>query len=287
MKKIQVRCPKCLEMGYIQINDNDVQTNIRGVTGINIMESVICKHAFVVYIDNNYELRDCFSTDFTIKLPELKLSEEIAQDDLIDIDNINLNLITTNIFALTLAYILRAGFYKRRILFLNDNEELNHNFSNFINYCFLDSFDIFIEVKERWEYNREKKKYKHYIIIENERVIKDKEKIMNPKMMKIESIIVQTFLAESDPKTSIIMLKNEIKKAYHLTKDVSKYIKAAENIEDLKPKNLMKYLDMKYTQDVNKYYLKFLIQILINYFNFNLKEKFDFFNLFHWSWYLK
>ena len=286
MKKIPVRCPTCNQMGYIEINDNDLEPNIRGIMGINVLASVICEHAFVVYIDNNHEIRDCFSTDFTIHLPELELSEGDEGNELINLESINVDLITTNILGLTIVNILHACFLKRKLLFLSDDEELNIHLNNFVNFCFQDTFDIFFEAKQRWEYGREEKKYKEYIIIENERVIKDRKNILNPKNLKIERVMVQTFLAEPEQKTSLILLKNEIKKAFHLGKHTQKFFISKGGLES-RPKDLMKYLDKKSTISINRYYLKFIIQILLYYFDINLKEKLDFTGYIDWAWFLE
>jgi len=273
-------------MGYIEINDKDLQPNIRGIMGINVLSSVICEHAFVVYIDNNHEIRDCFSTDFTINLPEIELSESDAKDELINLENINIDLITTNVLGSTIANILRACFIRRKLLFLNDNEEIVIHLNKFVNFCFQDSFDIFFEAKERWEYGRGKEKYKKYIIIENERVIEDEDNILNPKKIKIESVMVQKFLVEPEQKTSLIKLKNEIKKAFHLSKYTLEFFSSKHGLKS-RPKDLIKYLDKKSNISINKYYLKFLIQILINYFDLNLKEKLDFSGFIDWAYYLE
>ena len=286
MKKIPVRCPTCNQMGYIEINDIDLQPNIRGIMGVNVLASVICEHAFVVYIDNNHEIRDCFSTDFTIHLPELELGERNGNNEQIDLENINVDLITTNILSLTIVNILHACFLKRKLLFLSDDGEINLHLNNFVNFCFQDSFDIFFEAKQRWEYGREEENYKEYIIIENERVIKDEENILSPKKIKIERVMVQTFLAEPEQKTSLVLLKNEIKIAFHLAKHSYKFFLSKGGLES-RPKDLIKYLDKKSTISINRYYLKFIIQILINYFDLNLKEKLDFTGYIDWAWFLE
>ncbi len=286
MKKIPVRCPTCNQMGYIEINDIDLQPNIRGIMGVNVLASVICEHAFVVYIDNNHEIRDCFSTDFTIHLPELELDEKDKSNELIDLESINIDLITANILSLTIVNILHACFLKKKLLFLNDNEEINLHLNNFVKFCFQDSFDIFFEAKQRWEYGREEETYKEYIIIENERVIKDEENTLNPKKIKIERVMVQTFLAKLEQKTSLILLKNEIKIAFHLAKYVKKFFLSKGGLAS-RPKDLIKYLDKKSTISVNRYYVKFLIQILAKYFDVNIKDKFDFSGYIDWAWFLE
>ena len=125
-----------------------------------------------------------------------------------------------------------------------------------------------------------------YIIIENERVIKDEENILNPKKIKIERVMVQTFLAKLEQKTSLILLKNEIKIAFHLAKYVKKFFLSKGGLAS-RPKDLIKYLDKKSTISINRYYVKFLIQILANYFDVNIKDKFDFSGYIDWVWFLE
>ena len=161
MVKVQVECPSCGTMGYIEVDVNSINSSEGGIVTITLAESVICEHSFIAYLDRNLQLRDCFMCDFTIELPKVKLDQKVGEDLIPDSKDLDLYEINMNLYALTFAYILRACFLNKKLIFLNDIDGFESNFANFLNYSFQNSFDISVEIKKRWEYDKSKKKYQH------------------------------------------------------------------------------------------------------------------------------
>ena len=81
-------------------------------------------------------------------------------------------------------------------------------------------------------YRKEKKKYKNYIIIDNNKILNDKYNLINPKDIKVERVIVQKFLAEGNDETSMIIIKSEIEKAITLSEKIANFL-IAENVNHL------------------------------------------------------
>ena len=194
MVHVDIRCPECLKTAKVDVEENILHQSKRGISAINIC-ALICDHTFVAYIDTNLNVRDCFITDFTIDLPQIEL-EQISEEKIPDQDIVNVYLLTLNLLPSFLSNILRACFFKKKILIINELRLLNPHILNFFKFIFQDTFDIDISLKQGIKYKKEKKKYKDYIVIDKDNVIRDKEKILGPKSNKIEKSIVQKFFAE-------------------------------------------------------------------------------------------
>jgi hypothetical protein len=285
MVKVEIHCPECSKRGKLEVEENFIIQSKRGVSAINVAEDLICKHSFIAYIDKNLNVRDCFITDFTIELPQIEV-EQITVDKIPDKDTIDVYLLTLNLNALSLTNILRACFFKKKILVLNEFSLLNPHIMNFFKFIFQDTFDTDISIEQEKNYKKDKKKYKAYIVIGKDKIIKDKEKVL-AKLTKIERTIVQKFLAEQDPQTSLIILKNEISKAYKLSKDVELYLKDYDKTSELIPKLISNFLTEKYNQKISELYLRFLIKIVQYYSEVDFSKIFDFNNYVRWSWFLK
>ena len=200
-----------------------------------------------------------------MELEKIKNDKEILSQELI-----NIYLITTNINALWLTFILRGCFYKKKLLIINNTEALKSELINFFNYIFQDTFEFDISLDMMDNYRKDKKKYKDFIIIDSNNVINDKNNIMKPKMIKIERTIVQKFLAERDPKSSLILLKNEIQKVYNLSKEIITLNKRLKENEELTSKKIMDYFEETKNIKIQIQYLDFLMDIISNYFNVKL-----------------
>lgn len=85
--------------------------------------------------------------------------------------------------------------------------------------------------------------------------------------MKVENAIVQKFLGEIDPKVSLIIIKNEIQKAYQLTKEIIQLNENLPKNEELNSKLMFDYFERSYRVKIDKNYLDFLIEIANKYFN--------------------
>jgi len=262
MVKVEIRCPACAKVGKVEIEENIISQSVRGITAVNVAEFLVCEHSFVAYIDKNLAVRDCFVADFQIELPQID-QQKIEKVDVPDSEVIDIYLISININALWLTFILRGCFYKKKILILNDLAVLNKHLTNFFKYIFQNTFDIDISTETKILYKKNKKLFKNHIIIDNNKVINDKKQIMKPKLIKIERSIVQSFLAEPDPKSSLIIIKNEINKAYVLAQEVIEFAKDKKSffLQDL----INNFKEIHNTK-LQPSYAKFLIGIVENYF---------------------
>ncbi|TFG30633.1 MAG: hypothetical protein EU532_00665 [Promethearchaeota archaeon] len=270
MVQIEIHCPSCSKKGLIEVEENLIFKCERGVSAINVDENLICSHSFVAYIDKNLKVRDCFLTDFKIETPEMELDQIKKVKDTLTQDLIDVYLITININALWLTFILRSCFYKKKILIINNMEALNCHLINFFNFIFQDSFEFDIIFDTMDNYKKDKKKYREFIVIDSNNIINDKNNIMKPKMIKIERIIVQKFLAEQDPKSSLILIRNEIQKLFTLSQEIITFNKSLKENEELTSKKIMDYFEEVINIKVQSYYLDFLFEIINNYFNIKL-----------------
>ncbi|MFX1258196.1 MAG: hypothetical protein ACFFAN_10075 [Promethearchaeota archaeon] len=275
MVEIKIHCPLCFKSGNIEIEENIISKSERGISAINVAEHLICPHSFVAYVDKNLVVRDCFVTDFKIQLPEIEVEYEIADKQIPGKDEIDVYLITLNLSALWLTFIIRAGFLKKKILILNNLEILNEHIVKFFKFIFQNSFKIDISIDTKENYKIKKKKYKDYIVIDGNNVITDKEKIMKIKTIKIERAIIQKFLAEDDPKTSLIIMKNEIQKAYELSKSIVEYNNNLKDNEELTSKKILDYFSKDLGIKLSSQYLNFLFEIIENYFKVQLSISSD------------
>ena len=286
MVKVEIRCPECSKIGKLEVEENIVKQSKRGIAAINISEDLICKHSFIAYIDKNLNVRDCFITDFKVELPQIEL-EQVVEEKIPNKETIDVYLLTLNLTANFLTNILRACFFKKKILAINDFSLLNTHILNFFKFIFQNTFDIDISLGQGTNYKKEKKKFKGYIVIDKEKIINDKEKILTPKSNKIERSIVQKFFEENEPNTSLLILKNEILKAYKLSTDVKNYLNDYDKNINLTPKLIINFLTEKYNQKINDLYLRFLIKIVQNYYDVDFSKIFDFDQILKWSWFLK
>lgn len=130
------------------------------------------------------------------------------------------------------------------------------------------------------DFKNSKKELKDVMVFENNNIIKNDKNLINPKKLLIENGIVGKFLEEKDLGFGYIVLKNEIQKAYGLSKlivdIIDKEKKKGEKINILK---IQTELEKKYNVKINMLYLKFLIEIVINYFGISVPTLLDgFFN---------
>ena len=87
-----------------------------------------------------------------------------------------------NFSPIELVYVLRGIFLGKKILLVNDNDEfINNQFLHFLTYVYHNSFEFRIKIENNQVYKNNKKQYREYLIIDKERIVKDKGKIIFPK----------------------------------------------------------------------------------------------------------
>ncbi|TXT60331.1 MAG: hypothetical protein BAJALOKI1v1_1280009 [Promethearchaeota archaeon] len=296
MTILRIRCPICKTEGEIEITRERLGAISRGVTAVNISSNTVCTHSFIVYIDKNLAIRDYFTVDFQIEIPEIPIRDQPLDLTLPNKDILNLDLIKLNLPASILFSILRAIFLKKRVILVQEDQFLKKHIINFFEIITKDSFEVAIEVLTENEYKKDKKKFKNSLVFQENELIKKYKEFIDPNKIKLEKQIINRFLEELDLKLSYIMLKNEISKAYMLSKAIVDYIKDQGGYLTLKTDNETKdsllsnildevldkekylstffadYLNEKFTIKIQKYYLNFLLEIVENYFEINLKK---------------
>lgn len=266
MPKIEIRCPACSKRGYMEIDGVILDRKMdRGIMTINLGKDQICEHTFVAYIDNNLQVRDCFLTDFQIEIPELAPSEIVLETKIPSSEDLNVDLIKMNFYPLTLTFIIRGGFFNKKILVLSEDQFLNNYLKNFFEYVYQNSFNLDISILSMEKYKKNKKNYEDFLIIKDKKIIRDNDKILDVKKLKIESVIIQRFYSESIANSSLLILKNEIYKTYLLSKTIVDFIKEFKG-EELLSKNILDNLEKVHNVKIQIPYLDFLLEIVKNYF---------------------
>ena len=299
MKEIQVICPHCNERGHIEIPEDSHKDTSRGLLAVNIASNIICPHDFIMYIDRNFHIRDYFTTDFQIELPEISPPKKFEDLKLPEKDVINIDLIKLNTPAILIVHILKSIFLKKEITLIiePDLSFLNDHLINFLHYVTRDSFDFDMEIITSEEYKKNKKKYKDIMVFEGDSILRNVKKVIDPKKLKIERHIVMKFLTETDLAYSYLLFKNEIQKAHFLAKSVADFINNYKQIEKPKSKEISEdsmiasilenvvskekvismivsdYLKDEHNVKVHKDYLNFLIDIVEHYFNVDIHKK--------------
>ena len=98
-----------------------------------------------------------------------------------------------------------------------------------------------------------------------DKIINGIEKI-NPKKIPIEKRIIHQFIAENNKGLSFIMLKNEIQKAFELSKFIAEYFDKVKDKKKLDLHEISEGLQEAYKTKISPVYLNFLFEIVENYF---------------------
>jgi len=246
----------------IEVDEKLVSSSPRGITAINVIEDIICRHSFVVYIDNNRVVRDSFICDFKIELPQVPSDQILEPSKLehpLDIDLIKINLIPS-----LLAHILKGLYFGKKIIILVNEEFLYSHLIIFFEYITEDTFEMNLHLIHKKEYEDNKKLYKKDLVLDGKEIINDKDNLIDLKKTIIENVIVQKFFAEYDSEKSLILIKNEFQKAFFLSKAISDYLNSSKALD---VKALTEHLKEKvHAIKITPYYLRFLFDIVENYF---------------------
>jgi len=268
LKKVSIKCPSCSTKGDIQIADDFIKNTSRGLLAVNITKDLICSHSFIAYIDKNLNVRDYFIADFCFEIPEIPIErfEETKEKFLVkkafDIDLIKLNLPPTQ-----LSFILKAIFSKQKVMIISNQDFLYGHLHDFFKYISYNSFQIDINFISEEEYNQNKKKYKDSMVFHGIYIVNNVKKIINPKKLFFEKLIVNSFFSNNQLELTYIIFRNEILKIYKLSKSIVEFIndskKKNEEVNILKIGN---QLESEYHIKINTAYLSFLIDIVKDYF---------------------
>ncbi|MFW9826125.1 MAG: hypothetical protein ACFFEY_00710 [Candidatus Thorarchaeota archaeon] len=271
MAKVFVRCPICSKWDKIEISDDATKNVTKGLLAINIASGMICEHSFIAYVDKNLSVRDCLVADFKIELPEGKSSGGTNKTTIADTETIKFDLIKLNISEILLANILRAIFFGKKILIILEQEFLFNHVKNFFKNIMDKTFDFNFNLLQEMDYKKNKNEFKEHIVLKNREIIRDEQQIIDQKGLEFEKNIVQKFFNEYDLTAGLIILRNEIKRIYELSRSVGDFIKNNEG-KLLIAKNIIKHLSEKHKEKVQISYLKFLLNIVQNYFKIDIPK---------------
>jgi len=268
MKKLEVRCPSCSSRGYIEISEVAVEKAARGVYAVNISEGIACEHSFVAYIDKNLSVRDTFIADFQLELPEISSPRDREPEMSPQLESIDVNLIKLNLIASLLVNIIRAIFFKRKVLVLTDQTFMIDQIYKFFDYIMENSFKASIRVESEEQYQLES--YKDYIVLKNNLILQDNDGILNPKKISFERSLVRKFLEEYEPIPSIIYLHEGIQKTYELSETIVERVKNLKKKEKLISNNVIEEIANDHSVKIQLPYLDFLYEIVENYFKIQI-----------------
>ncbi len=271
MARIEIRCPICSKWDHIEISDDATKNVSKGLLAINIAAGMICEHSFIAYVDKNLIVRDCLVADFKIELPEGETSERTEDLIIPETDIIKFDLIKLNIPDTLMTYVFRAIFLGKKSLILSDQEFLYNYIINFFQYITQNSFEFDLKIISEMDYKKNKNEFEDYLIFKNREVIRDKNKVINPKGLEIERSIVQKFVAEYDLMAGLIILRNEINKAYEFSNSILKFIENYKG-KPLTSKIIINHLSEKHNEKIVMPYLTFLIDIVSHYFKADIPK---------------
>lgn len=267
MNPIEITCPLCGKKGKIDISKDLIKNTARGLLSVNIANNIICSHSFIAYIDKNLNVRDYFYADFSISLPEISLIDKIEEKIGPSKDIFDIGVIKLNISAFILSCIIKSIFLKQKIVLISNEQFLNEHLKKFFQYITQNSFEVDLSFITRDEYNNNKKYYKDALVFDYNNILRDKNKLINPKKLIIEKKIIEQFFNETQLESSYIVLKNEILKVYTLSKLIIEQIeKEREKGNSPNILTIQNELENTYKTKIDGIYLNFLIETIINYF---------------------
>ncbi|TFG09199.1 MAG: hypothetical protein EU539_00070 [Promethearchaeota archaeon] len=263
--KVEIRCPICSKMGVVEISDEVFKNISRGLLAVNVTDNTICPHSFNLYIDKNLNIRDYFIADIQIKTPEMVLDKESESRVSSSAKDFDLDLIKITLLPQTMAYMIRAISFGKKICLILDEDHLHNHIIKFLEFITQNSFNFMYKLITRQEYKNQKKEFSDYLVLENNKIIKDKEKILDPKSMVIERKITQKFFAEYDSDSSLMGLKNEIQKLSILSTSIGQFIKNSKEKKKIDIIKITNHLEELYNFKISTIYTDYLLLIVEKY----------------------
>ncbi len=265
MAKLEVRCPVCAKWDNIEILDDATKNVKKGLLAVNISPGMICDHSFIAYIDKNLIVRDCFIADFKIEASEAEIGPKEGDKALPETESIKFDLIKLNVPEKLMAMIFKAIFLGKKVILISEDQFLYNHVINFFSYALKDLFNIDLNIMSEASYKKIKNDYDNYLVFKKSNVLHDKNKIVDSKKLNIEKSITQKFFAEYDLTTGLIILRNEIQKAFEYSKTLAEFI-TGDQKKIFTPKILINHITEMQGERIQKNYLKFLLEIAKYYF---------------------
>ena len=265
MAKINVRCPVCSKWDHIEISDDATMNITKGLLAVNIATGMICEHTFIAYVDKNLTVRDCLIADFKIEATETSATKKIDNTISPEIKSINYDFIKLNIPELLMASVLKAIFLGKGVIFISDDDFVADHIIYFFKYAMRNMFENEIIALSKNVYKSEKETYQNYIVFEQKELIQDTEKLIDPKKLVIERSIAKKFLGEYELVTGLIILRNEIQKAFEFSKTLTSFITNSDK-KAWTSKILIDHINEMHNERIQMKYLTFLYDIVKHYF---------------------
>lgn len=266
MAKIEVRCPVCSNWDNIEISDDATKNVTKGLLAVNIAAGMICEHNFIAYVDKNFIVRDCLIADFKIEAPEVPTTEGTGDEIFPEVESINYDLIKLNIPEILMASVFKAIFLGKGVILISDDQFPANHIIYFFKYAMKNLFKNDIITMSKRDYKNDQKNYENYIVFEKREVIQDNNKIIDPKKLGIEKRIAQKFIGEYDLVTGLIILRNEIQKAFEFSKTLADFITDSEK-KAWNSKILIDHINEVHNERIQMNYLTFLYDIVNHYFD--------------------
>jgi hypothetical protein len=266
MVKVEFRCPNCNKTGKFDVDEELLKQTERGVLAVTIPTGKICSHSFIAYVDKNYVVRDCFSADFSIEIPEL--IEEESEEIIIPKINVSeIKIIKFNLPASVIIYVIRAIFLKKKILLVTDKKHLYNHYYKFFDYIMQNSLDKDLSFTTKNSYMLKRKDFREFVVIgDNKEIIQDIDKICDLKKLKIEKNIVHKFFKNIDLSQSLIILKNEINIIYNISKKIAEIAEKHQLNKEIDPDTIHESLKDINMNKLQSDLLNLLIEIVEGYF---------------------
>jgi len=277
MVKLEIRCPSCSKRGHIEVDEEQVKGATRGLFAVNITEGITCEHSYVAYVDKNFNIRDTYIADFKIELPS-SIPEEKPEAYDTTKQEIDVNSIKLNLAGSLLSFVIKGIINRYKIILVSEAEYVFSHVIKFFEYITQNSFELDISIVTEDDYlSTEYEMHLNeenvdLIVIKGIEILRDPKNLIDAKRLNVERTIIQKFLDEYEPTSSLILLKNEISRAYDLSEKILDYVnKLAEN-EKVYSKKLIKYLSKEHDISIKMAYLEFLYEIVENYFRVNIPK---------------
>lgn len=270
MPQIEIRCPSCHKIGIIEVEDNALKNVTRGLLAVYVEVNTICEHSFITYVDKNLIIRDYFIADFQVVIPKKVPFEKIETQEIPESEMINLDLIKLNLPAILITYVIKSIFLKKKIILIFEEDFLYSHILNFFKYITQNLFKIDISLISNEDYKKNSKIYKDFMVFDGNEIVRNVKKSINPKKLAVEKQIVYNFFSEIDMDSSLILLRNDIQKAYILSKAIVDIIKNRKKDEKINMLKISKEVEDMYQIKLSNKYLDFLIEIVKYYFEIDV-----------------
>jgi len=266
MVEVHIECPLCYNKNKIEVQQDIVKESKRGLVAVNVPQFLVCEHAFIAYIDKNLKVRDCIISDFCLELPQFDTKSIFKESPVPESNDVDLYLLSINMNARWLIQILKACFLGKKILVINDLLSIKNHLINFFEFIFQETFKTNIAIENKEYLKKNKKKLKEHTVFDGICLTNENKDVIDVKKDKITKKIVHDFLAEPNPKTSLKRLRNEIQKAYELSKLINDLKKKQEEGKILNLKEITKALEEEFHFTIDPDYLDFLMEIVVKYY---------------------